>query len=247
MMKKQVLALSGALAAYALIAGTAQAAGATFTGLDDGSAVGGARPNSDAAKASFLAAASVHGATASEDFESIPTGYDASFSHNGLGVTLAAGNFGDGFSGVSSTTFGNVYGFDTTTGTGNWLGFPTGSATLSFASGTNSLGFFLTGVQELFGSTLTLTQNDGASTVYDLSSLIAANGGAGFFGVVDSTSFSSATLFRPGNDAWGIDDLVFNAQNAVPEPATWAMMIVGIGFAGAAMRRKQQPKVGFAF
>jgi hypothetical protein len=33
----------------------------------------------------------------------------------------------------------------------------------------------------------------------------------------------------------GLDNLVFNA---VPEPATWAMMIGGFGLAGAAMRRR---------
>ena len=34
---------------------------------------------------------------------------------------------------------------------------------------------------------------------------------------------------------------------AVPEPATWAMMLAGFGLMGAAMRRKQAAKVGFAF
>ncbi len=33
---------------------------------------------------------------------------------------------------------------------------------------------------------------------------------------------------------------------AVPEPATWAMMIAGFGLAGAAMRRRQLVKVAFA-
>lgn len=36
---------------------------------------------------------------------------------------------------------------------------------------------------------------------------------------------------------------------AVPEPATWAMMLLGFGVVGAAMRRKRapQPKVRYAF
>jgi hypothetical protein len=40
----------------------------------------------------------------------------------------------------------------------------------------------------------------------------------------------------------GLDNLVFNA---VPEPATWAMMISGFGFVGAAMRRRAT-KVAYA-
>jgi len=36
------------------------------------------------------------------------------------------------------------------------------------------------------------------------------------------------------------------AAPAVPEPATWAMMIGGFGLAGAAMRRRARPAVRFA-
>ena len=40
-----------------------------------------------------------------------------------------------------------------------------------------------------------------------------------------------------GNDFWfGADS--FGA--AVPEPATWAMMIVGFGLAGSAIRRRER-------
>jgi hypothetical protein len=34
---------------------------------------------------------------------------------------------------------------------------------------------------------------------------------------------------------------------AVPEPATWAMMIVGFGAIGASMRRRQSRRVQFSF
>ena len=34
---------------------------------------------------------------------------------------------------------------------------------------------------------------------------------------------------------------------AVPEPATWAMMLAGFGLLGASMRRKQTAQVGFGF
>ena len=39
---------------------------------------------------------------------------------------------------------------------------------------------------------------------------------------------------------------VSNVTGAVPEPATWAMMIVGFGMAGAAMRRHKRQMVVYA-
>lgn len=35
-------------------------------------------------------------------------------------------------------------------------------------------------------------------------------------------------------------DFSFSIQSVVPEPASWAMMIIGFGFIGAAMRRRKQ-------
>jgi hypothetical protein len=35
-------------------------------------------------------------------------------------------------------------------------------------------------------------------------------------------------------------------SGAVPEPATWAMMIAGFGMTGAALRRRPTVKVSFA-
>jgi hypothetical protein len=37
-----------------------------------------------------------------------------------------------------------------------------------------------------------------------------------------------------------------DATGAVPEPATWAMMIMGFGLVGGAMRRRQNVRVSFA-
>lgn len=40
---------------------------------------------------------------------------------------------------------------------------------------------------------------------------------------------------------WQIDNLTIGEQAAVPEPATWAMMILGFGAVGSAMRRRRLP------
>lgn len=69
-------------------------------------------------------------------------------------------------------------------------------------------------------------------------------------------SYSAASITRVAvaagsyNDWVGVDNVVFTqvgATPAVPEPATWAMMLVGFGGMGAAMRyRRRKQSVSFA-
>lgn len=41
-------------------------------------------------------------------------------------------------------------------------------------------------------------------------------------------------------NAWGrLDPEAFSIRTSVPEPATWAMFIVGFGGTGAALRRRR--------
>jgi hypothetical protein len=49
-----------------------------------------------------------------------------------------------------------------------------------------------------------------------------------------------------GSDYYSESWVVRGAQGAVPEPATWAMMIAGFGAVGFAMRRRRNVKVSFA-
>ena len=55
---------------------------------------------------------------------------------------------------------------------------------------------------------------------------------------------TSATISASGGDGnYGIAEaqfLVGAATTPVPEPATWALMIIGFGLAGAALRRRQR-------
>lgn len=60
------------------------------------------------------------------------------------------------------------------------------------------------------------------------------------------TSFDGSWGTSLGNKP-GLVKASFNLVSApVPEPATWALMITGIGFAGAAMRRRQSVSVRYA-
>jgi len=65
-----------------------------------------------------------------------------------------------------------------------------------------------------------------------------------FLGFVSDTGFTSITftnpLYYPDNDHFGVDDIYVSlAAPAVPEPATWGMMIAGLGIVGFAMRSRK--------
>ena len=68
--------------------------------------------------------------------------------------------------------------------------------------------------------------------------------------VLGSFSYSNATyLTNDGSLALGSINLrVSEVSSAVPEPVTWAMMLIGFGFIGGAMRlhRKQKLTVSYA-
>jgi len=200
---------------------------------------------SAAAQAAFLGSASGFGAVTTETFESLPVGYSASFAIPGATVSLSAPDFGAGFSGISNRTFGNLYGFNTTPGGSNWLGFAAGSATFSFSTPTNSFGFYTTGVQTVFTSSLTVTFNDGAAETLNLP--INVNGGASYFGFTDSTAVSSVTITDTSGDAWGVDDVSYNfSGSSTPEPATWALMLIGVGAIGFSLRTARRVRPGVA-
>lgn len=80
-------------------------------------------------------------------------------------------------------------------------------------------------------------------------------------GTIDGLTIGAGNTFAlrwtqtdlPGtasNDGLGVDDFTLTATlgpaGVVPEPATWAMMIGGIGLAGSTLRRRQRAIVRFA-
>jgi hypothetical protein len=232
------------LAALALLGATAlatpsQAAISLFFGADNGSAVGGPNPNSDASQAGFLAALGSYGGVATQGFGSFATGFSNAINlGSGASAILNATDFGPGFSGISSTTIGNLFGYDIN-GDSKWLGFPSGSATFSFGGGgTYGFGSYFTGLQTVFGPTLTIEFNDGSQQLLNLP--INVGGGAQFFGFTSTVAISSLVVSRPGVDAWGMDLVSYNVAAAVPEPATWAMMLAGFAGLGMATRRRRR-------
>lgn len=228
-------------------ASTAQAI-TIYSGQDDG-VFPGPFTNSTAAQQQLLTAAAAFGSVTTHNFAEQPLGYQTNYTwFNGDGTySINAANLGDGISGISDHNIGpgGLAGFNVGAGDPNhrWLGFPGGSATFNFTNPTNSFGAYFTGLQTSFGTTLTISFDDGAPQVLNIP--INENGGVEFFGFTDVNPFTSVTISRPaganGTDYWGLDNVSFNV-GAVPEPSTWAMMILGFAGVGfAAYRRESKP------
>lgn len=67
-----------------------------------------------------------------------------------------------------------------------------------------------------------------------------ANGGTAedrFFGVANAGGISRFVIAMPDSGDWEVDHLQFGT--AVPEPASWALLLVGFGTVGAALRRRR--------
>ena len=227
-----------ALAAAALC-GSAQAATHTFTGSDDAADTSGPWVNSAAAEANFAADASAYGSLQTITFENAAVGHVANFdAAPGVNVALTGTDYGNGFSGVSNTSYGNLYGFNVSAGGSQWLGFPGGSATFTFAGGTHAFGAYLTGLQTVFSSAVTITFFDGTSQTLTLP--INTSGGASYFGFTHSVAFTQLTIDAgpgvSGTDAWGVDNVSFTS--AVPEPTSVALMVAGLALVGGVARRR---------
>lgn len=57
---------------------------------------------------------------------------------------------------------------------------------------------------------------------------------SGYSGLVDQVN-----VLSPRPDYFVMDDVTFNRGGAVPEPATWALMILGFGAVGASLRGRR--------
>lgn len=71
----------------------------------------------------------------------------------------------------------------------------------------------------------------GLDTTYHLSYTFTATGAS------TQIQFAGNTLETLGDERFGIDNVV--VSGAVPEPAAWAMMLMGFGGLGAALRRRR--------
>ena len=220
----KILSVLG-MVALGFSASSAEAAVVIYSGYDLGASAPGV--NTSSAQSSFLAAT---GTTEIIDFEK-------PLSPN---VSITGGT-------VRSTPPGNpqFWGSNVTPGGSFYLDF-IGPVTFDFVAPISSFGLVMGGLQ-------------GPNTISWINSLgsqqisVAQPGGSGFafLGFTDfGQSITSVTVSSPG-DFDGLDDVRFgfSSASAVPEPMTWALMLIGFGFVGAVLRQGKQTKqtVRFSF
>jgi hypothetical protein len=81
--------------------------------------------------------------------------------------------------------------------------------------------------------TLVLTAVDGGSLTYDVYGATTSS----FVGFVSTSPLSSVTLGVDGGSYWPTAN---NVVLAVPEPATYGMVLAGVTVLGAAARRRRR-------
>ncbi|MEG3174721.1 PEPxxWA-CTERM sorting domain-containing protein [Sphingomonas sp. RB3P16] len=104
---------------------------------------------------------------------------------------------------------------------------------------------FLAGSLDPYNSvTLSLVDTKTGTTTSQMFSAFGNGDGRITFDTGSNTTLITAALFQSGQNSFEIDNIV----SAAPEPATWAMMILGFGFAGMGLRssRRSRGKLALA-
>ena len=147
--------------------------------------------------------------------------------------TIAAGNNGVG----------------TLTETGNYIQSAIGAFNAQLGTGTNSDLFNINGTAGLNGA-LNLFCASCAVQAGDIFTILDSVGNlSGTFASMTSSGFLNGFSYNILYD-YGLDRVQVQVVNAginpmggVPEPASWALMIIGFGLVGAAMRRRAKVQI----
>ena len=170
----------------------------TFSDLDAGAGPTAPHPNSDAAAASFDAAAAAIARESIITFEGVPTGSVNSTSNLTVapGVTIDGINKGGNPQAVldspSDPGAPRLSGYNTTEGGSEYVNLIGGTVTFTFASPIQYFGAYFPGSQDFFGNEIDFTDANGAEEV-DIPGGSSSAGGVAFAGFVDPVLRSPAS------------------------------------------------------
>lgn len=131
--------------------------------------------------------------------------------------------------------------FSTVNGTPQITAFVTTVAAfeITFASPIKAFGASFTNMNDATATTLITVDGE------TFAPTLATTGVPRFFGFVSDAAFTTVRFSGAANDGFAMDDIRYGAgqTGAVPEPATWALLIGGFGLAGSALRRRRTAMV----
>jgi PEP-CTERM motif len=153
---------------------------------------------------------------------------DVSLSTGGGANLLVNGGFEDGPDGAAAPTGWTYL---------NQYGALAGGRVLSAGARTGNFGYYDGAVQAYDAITQSVLTSVG--TTYDVSFWVAVNSvrGTGFYQPLSTNGINTGTGGN-GIDLFAYVGVGAPVSGAVPEPSSWALMIMGFGLAGYAMRRR---------
>jgi hypothetical protein len=121
---------------------------------------------------------------------------------------------------------------------------PSGDMTLTITLPTAVTAFALDFSALFADTTATFVLSNGYTTTVPANDFDSSTStlGTQFLGFVSTTPFNTISLTVPEAASWVVEDVTSGTATAVPEPSTWAMMLIsfaGLGFAGYRSGRRR--------